>query len=93
MASLELAQNYPNPFNPVTTIKFGLPENSMVKLSVYNLPGQKVRELVRGTKAAGYYEAVWDGKNAAGQLVSSGLYVYRLETKTGVKAMKMLLIK
>lgn len=90
---IELAQNYPNPFNPATTIRFGLPENGLVRLSVYNILGQKVKELVNGRKVAGYHEILWDGRNENGMAVSSGVYIYRLETATGVKARKMLLVK
>ncbi len=90
---IELAQNYPNPFNPATTIRFGLPENGLVRLSVYNILGQKVKELVNGRQVAGYHEILWDGRNESGMAVSSGVYIYRLETATGVKARKMLLVK
>ena len=91
--SAELAQNYPNPFNPTTTIKFGLPELGKVKLVVYNILGQKVKELVNETRQAGYHTVVWTGKNEAGAQVASGIYIYRLETPKGIQARKMLLIK
>ncbi|MBX7152840.1 FG-GAP-like repeat-containing protein [bacterium] len=90
---VELSQNYPNPFNPTTTIRFGLPDEGRVKLSVYNILGQKVAELFDGFKQAGYHTALWDGKNAVGQQVSSGIYIYRIETPKGVSARKMMLIK
>ncbi|NUM80730.1 choice-of-anchor D domain-containing protein, partial [bacterium] len=91
--SLELSQNYPNPFNPTTTIRFGLPEESRVILSVYNILGQKIRELINDARTAGYYQINWDGKNESGLQAASGVYIYRLETVSGVKMKKMLLIK
>jgi len=91
--SLELSQNYPNPFNPSTTIKFGLPDEGRVKLVIYNILGQRVKELLNETRGAGYHTAIWNGKNETGQQVSSGLYIYRLESTKGVQSRKMLLIK
>ncbi|MCB0834841.1 MAG: T9SS type A sorting domain-containing protein, partial [Bacteroidetes bacterium] len=85
--------NYPNPFNPTTTIKFALPDAGRVRLVVYNILGQKVRELVDGFKDAGRYEVLWNGRNDKGQLVSSGLYIYRLESVKGIQSRKMLLVK
>jgi len=68
-----LFQNYPNPFNPSTTIKFALPERAKVNLSIYNLLGEKVAELVDGELEAGYHETKW---NAGG--FASGVYFYTL---------------
>ncbi|MCH7575593.1 MAG: T9SS type A sorting domain-containing protein [Candidatus Marinimicrobia bacterium] len=73
-----LSQNYPNPFNPSTTINFSLPESGQVKLAVYNLLGQEVRQLVSGDLSAGNYRAIWSGMDNTGRKVSSGLYFYRL---------------
>lgn len=91
--SLELSQNYPNPFNPTTTIRFGLPDASRVQLTIYNVLGQQVRELIRENRSAGYHEVHWDGKNQKGKAVVSGMYIYRLETAAGVDVKKMLLVK
>lgn len=91
--SLELSQNYPNPFNPTTTIRFGLPQEGRIKLVIYNVLGQKVRELYNGTMGAGFHTMLWDGRNAQGQMASSGVYIYRLESAQGVLAKKMTLIK
>lgn len=76
---LELDQNFPNPFNPVTTIRFGLPQETRVSLKIYNLLGQEVRTLISGLKEAGYHEIQWDGRNAVGAGVASGIYVYRIQ--------------
>jgi hypothetical protein len=91
--SIELAQNYPNPFNPSTTIRFGLPDEGKVKLVVYNVLGQKVKELLNESRGAGYHTVIWNGKNETGQQVSSGLYIYRVESAKGAVSKKMLLIK
>ncbi len=90
---VELLQNYPNPFNPVTTIKFGLPNEGTVKLTVYNLLGQRVKELVNESKGAGYHYVVWNGTDELGKSVASGIYLYRLNTENGSRSGKMLLIK
>ncbi len=68
-----LSQNYPNPFNPSTTIRFGLPNESKVKLEIYNSLGQLFETLVDENLSAFYYEAIWDSKN-----IPSGLYFYKL---------------
>ena len=90
---VELLQNYPNPFNPTTSIRFGLPEEGRVKLVVYNVLGQKVKELLQESRDAGYHEVRWDGRNSVGHVVSSGVYIYRLETPRGVLSRKMMMIK
>ena len=83
-----LHQNYPNPFNPSTVIQYEIPRASQIKLEVYDLLGRKVAELENGIKAAGTYQVQFD----ASQL-SSGIYVYRLESEKSVISKKMLLIK
>lgn len=84
---------YPNPFNPSTTIAYDLPRASRVELKIYNLLGQEVRTLVNATKNAGRQTVVWDGRNDAGDAVSSGIYIYRIVTPGFTKSMKMMLIK
>jgi len=88
-----LAQNFPNPFNPSTTIQFTIPKNAVVKLVVYNMLGQKVRTIVNQEMEAGTFTASWDGRNDAGNQLSSGAYFYRIETKDFAKTMTMLLLK
>jgi len=84
-----LSQNYPNPFNPSTTIEFQLPHRDFVKLSVSNIIGQEVAVLVNEEKGVGYHRIVWNARD-----LPSGIYFYRLETSTGFKAAKkMLLVK
>ncbi len=91
--SFDLSQNFPNPFNPTTTIKFDLPNESSVKLNVYNTNGQLVKSLVNTKMTAGSHQIMWDGRNEAGQIVSSGLYIYRIQAGNYVKSMKMMLMK
>ncbi|MFC1477690.1 DUF642 domain-containing protein [candidate division KSB1 bacterium] len=91
--SFTLDQNYPNPFNPSTTIRYGLTEAVSVRLTIYNSLGQPVRELVNSVQGAGRYHAVWDGRDAAGRQVSSGMYFYRLEAGANVALKKMILAK
>jgi hypothetical protein len=84
-----LEQNYPNPFNPGTTIGFSLPENvKNVKLSVYNILGEKVAELVNGSMQAGRYQYQWNATDFA-----SGTYIYELRTEKFVSIKKMILLK
>ncbi len=92
--SFSLAQNYPNPFNPTTSIRYTLAQGSEVKLTVFNMLGQKVATLVNEQQVAGEYLATWNGQNDAGLLVSSGVYVYKLEAAGGfVQTRKMLFLK
>lgn len=94
-----LEQNYPNPFNPTTTIRYSLPREAFVSLKVYNVLGQEVAQLVHGEQRPGHVTVVWDGRNRAGNNVSSGMYFYRIEaTPTDgsgafVQVKKMMLVK
>jgi hypothetical protein len=88
-----LSQNYPNPFNPMTTIRYGLPKPGHVKITIYDILGHKVRELVDAQKSAGHHKALWDGKNMAGDAVSTGIYYYKIIAKDFNQIKKMLLIK
>jgi Zn-dependent metalloprotease len=92
-AKFALLGNYPNPFNPSTHIRFELPSEERVVLKVYNSMGQEVRTLIDETRGAGVHSVVWDGRNQAGQQVSTGVYVYRLQAGTNVATRKMLMIK
>ena len=80
--SFALGQNFPNPFNAQTLIQYELPAAGPVRLGVFNAAGQRVRLLVDEHQAAGLYLQPWDGRDAAGQQVASGAYLYRLEAPT-----------
>jgi hypothetical protein len=88
-----LYQNYPNPFNPETEIRFDMPRAGEVELAVFNILGQEVRRLVAGDMAAGSHHVTWDGRDDAGQAVSSGIYFYRLKTGETSLRKKMVLLK
>jgi alpha-amylase len=91
--SYELSQNYPNPFNPTTVIKYNLPKEGKVTLKIYNLLGQVVRTLVDGEIQVGSHSVIWDSRNDKGQQVSSGIYIYRIQSGNFVKTKKMTLLK
>ncbi|HAE87028.1 TPA: hypothetical protein DCG86_03285, partial [Candidatus Marinimicrobia bacterium] len=91
--SITLHGNYPNPFNPETTIAFSIPEGQPVTLSVYSINGTLIRRYARQTLSAGYHELTWDGRDQSGKEVSSGEYIYRVETPKQVSAGKMLFLK
>jgi len=76
-----LLQNYPNPFNPETRIVYQIPTSSFVNLTIYNLLGKKVKQMVEGQKQPGEYSVVWDGKDDARKRVSSGIYIYQLRVR------------
>jgi len=91
--SFELQQNYPNPFNPTTTITYQVAGTEHVVLTVYNMLGEKVATLVDELSAPGRKSVSWDGRDGQGQLVSSGLYIYRLDVGSQALNRKMLLLK
>ncbi|MBX7150431.1 T9SS type A sorting domain-containing protein [bacterium] len=89
-----LRQNYPNPFNPVTTIRYEIPIRSQVSLKIYNVLGQEINTVVKNTLLdPGQYSIQWDGRNNKGDVVSSGIYIYRLQANQFVQSKKMILIK
>jgi len=88
-----LNQNYPNPFNPTTTIKFQLPEQSDVSITVYNMAGQQVTSLVNTSMDAGYHQVTWNGTNDAGVQMSSGMYIYRIRADEFTESRKMILMR
>lgn len=85
--------NYPNPFNPSTTIAFSLPDEGIVRLSVFNIRGQRVRELIDGSMPRGFHKVVWDGKDNSNRSVSSGLYFVRIETDKTSNVRKIMMLK
>jgi len=88
-----LRQNYPNPFNPSTQIEFELQRRSITRLTVYNILGQQVRNLVNAELSAGQHRITWDGSDDAGDLVSTGIYFYRIEAEGFTESRKMVLLK
>lgn len=88
-----LSGNYPNPFNPSTTIAFTLPSAGSARLSVYSLSGQKIRELASGEMTAGSHSVVWDGRDARGAQVSSGVYIVSLKHGSFTASKKITLVR
>ena len=88
-----LFQNYPNPFNPTTSITFKLKQASDVQLIVFNMLGQNIITLANQTLDAGTHTVQWDGTNASGSQVVSGIYFYQIETKQYSNVKKMLLMR
>ena len=88
-----LAQNYPNPFNPETNIKYQIPERVHVKISVFNLRGQKIRTLINQEQPAGYHNIRWDGCDEQGKMVVSGIYLYQIRARDFVCTKKMAFMK
>ena len=93
-----LAQNYPNPFNPETWIPYQLSKATEVKIDIYDVSGHLVRSLDLGWQATGSYmtpssAAYWDGKNAVGERVASGIYFYTLQTADFTATRRMVILK
>jgi len=92
----KLFQNYPNTFNPTTAIRYSIPgsgESHLVKLVVFNLMGEKLRTLVNIKQNPGNHSVKWDGRTDSGELVSSGVYLYRLRVGKFVEIKKMMIIQ
>ena len=89
----ELFANYPNPFNPETVIKYELARGAEVRLEIYNLVGQKIATLVNEKLESGVHSITWNGRDALGSPVASGVYFYRLKTSSFVASKKMLLLR
>lgn len=88
-----LYQNSPNPFNPTTSIRFDIPEQTHVKITIFDLTGRSVRTLLNGEKSAGVYRLIWDGRQDNGNPAAAGVYVYSLQTDRQIFNKKMLLLK
>jgi hypothetical protein len=88
-----LSQNYPNPFNPETEISFSLARATHVRLTIFDILGRTVRTLIDEELSAGHRAVRWDGRNDESEPVSTGVYLYRLQTATASQTRKMLLLK
>lgn len=88
-----LLGNYPNPFNPLTTISFGLQQDSPVELVIFNTRGQQVQVLLQNNLPAGYHHLTWQARDDLGQPLPAGIYLYRLQTRSGHQYGKALLLK
>lgn len=86
-------QNFPNPFNQTTIISYGLPQSSQVTLTVYNVKGSKIIELVNENQNAGFHSVNWDGMDSSGKKISTGQYIYKIQAGYYSYVKKMMLIK
>ena len=91
--AITLDQNYPNPFNPSTEITYSLNSDSHVTLTVYNMVGQKVNVLENNIQTAGSHTVQWNGTDLSGRPVSSGVYLYTLESGNFTMTKKMILMR
>ena len=92
-AVFTLEQNYPNPFNPSTTIKFSIPVESNVKISIYNLLAEEITVLINESLKAGYHQVEWRGVDKNNKILPTGVYFYRIEAQDFVEVKKMMFIK
>ncbi len=88
-----LQQNYPNPFNPTTLIQYGLPEQSTVRIFIYDISGRQIKTWRLVNQPAGWHGLVWDGSNNNCQKVSAGLYVYQMRAGAFMELKKMIFMK
>ena len=91
--SFRLLQNYPNPFNPITTVRYELPEDSFVDVTVYDMLGNVVNNLINTNQSSGYKSIQWDATNNQGEPVSAGVYLYKIQAGNFVDTKKMILLK
>jgi len=88
-----LKGNFPNPFNPTTTIRFSIKEAGPVKINIFNLKGQLVKQLMNADLQSGNHQLIWDGRDERGSNVASGIYFYRMESGSYRATNKMMLMK
>jgi len=88
-----LHQNYPNPFNPTTTLRYDIPENSHVTITIYDMLGRQVKTLINQTQDAGFKSVIWNATNDYGKPVSAGVYLYQIHAGEFVQTKKMVLLK
>ena len=88
-----LHQNYPNPFNPVTTLKYDLPKDNHVSLTIYDLNGREINRIVNTIQSAGHKSIQWNATDNFGKPVSAGVYLYQIRAGEFVQTKKMVLLK
>jgi mono/diheme cytochrome c family protein len=88
-----LHQNFPNPFNPITTLRYDLPSDALVTLSIYDMLGREITQLVNATQEAGFKSVQWDATDSMGRPVSAGVYLYQIQAEKFVQTKKMVLLK
>ena len=88
-----VTQNYPNPFNPLTTLKYSLPQDHLVNISVYDMSGRIIKNLVNEYQSAGYKDIQWDATNNEGKTVAAGMYITFVKIGNFTHSNKMILLK
>jgi hypothetical protein len=91
--TLNLYNNFPNPFNPITTLRYDLPEDVLVNITIYDMMGSQVKTLVNDSQTAGYKSIQWNATNDRNEPVSAGLYLYTIEAGEFRETKKMILLK
>ena len=86
-------QNYPNPFNPVTSLRYDLPEDGLINITIYDMMGRVVKTLVNGSQTAGFKSVKWNATNDRNEPVSAGLYLYTIQAGEFRQTKKMVLLK
>ena len=89
---LILHSNFPNPFNPITTLRYDLPENGMVNITIYNMKGEVVKTLFNSYQNVGFRSVQWNATNDKNIPVSAGIYFYTIQTKNATQTKKMMLL-
>ncbi|MBP6875733.1 MAG: T9SS type A sorting domain-containing protein [Candidatus Eisenbacteria bacterium] len=92
LKAIRLFQNRPNPFTPVTKIGFELAQAGRVELAIYSVDGRLIRTLINEERVAGSHEAIWDGCDAEGKKVASGVYFYKLAAPDIAESRRMILL-
>ena len=91
--SFALHSAYPNPFNPITSLRYDLPKDAHVTLTIYDLMGREITQLVNTTQEAGFKSVKWGAKDSYGKPMSAGVYLYQLHAGEFVQTKKMVLLK
>ena len=91
--AFSLHQNYPNPFNPITLLRYDLPNDGLVNITIYDMMGRIVKTLVNGSQTAGFKTIQWNATNNKNEPVPAGLYLYTIQTEEFRQAKKMVLLK
>ena len=89
----KLNQNYPNPFNPITSLSYDLREDSFVSITIYDMLGNVVNNLINANQSPGYKSIQWNATNSQGQPISAGVYLYSIEAGVFRQTKKMILLK
>ena len=93
LAKYSLHQNFPNPFNPTTTLRYDIPENAMINITIYDMLGRHIKTLMDQTQDAGYKSVIWNATNDYGKPVSAGIYLYQIQAGEYISTKKMVLLK